>query len=125
MTPRLPINPGRCARGGHQTDETPMKRGHYKVIRTDGTETVHQGALSVPDICRLIGCDMLDTVTIDRLRETVMFVDDAGMIEGKPVNPKATALYHRVCKPGTLHQIHGTAVILNGRDIASFPATEE
>ena len=102
-----------------------MKRSHYKVIRADGTETVHHGAPSVADICRLIACDMLDTVTIDRLRQTVMFVDDSGVIDGKPVNPKATTLYHRVCKPGTLHQIHGHVVILNGRDIVSFPVTEE
>jgi hypothetical protein len=41
-----------------------------------------------------------------------MFVDDTGMIDGEPVNPKTTALYHAVCKPGTIHCIHGEVVIV-------------
>jgi hypothetical protein len=57
----------------------------------------------------------MDTVTINRMRQTVMFVDDTGMIDGKPVNPKATALYHAICKPSTIHQIHGNVVILDDR----------
>jgi hypothetical protein len=35
-----------------------------------------------------------------------MFVDDTGMLDGKPVNAKATALYRAICKRGTEHQIH-------------------
>jgi len=42
-----------------------------------------------------------------------MFVDDTGMIEGKPVNSKATALYHANCSPGTIFQIHGNVVIID------------
>jgi hypothetical protein len=38
------------------------------------------------------------------------------MIDNKPVNQKATALYHAVCRPGTLHQIHGDVVIVSDRD---------
>jgi hypothetical protein len=45
-----------------------------------------------------------------------MYVDDTGMIDGKPINAKATALYHARCKPGTVHQIHGHAVIVNDKD---------
>jgi hypothetical protein len=63
-------------------------------------------------ILRLIGCTSLDTVTIDRRKQAVMFVDDTGMIDVKPVNPKATELYHRVCKPGTVWAIHGDVVIV-------------
>lgn len=85
----------------------------YKIIRVDGTETVHEGKPTIHEITRLIGCDGLDTVTIDRKRLTVMFVDDTGLIDGKPVNAKATALYHAVCKPGTVWQIHGDVVIVN------------
>ena len=40
------------------------------------------------------------------------------MIYRKPVNAKATALYHAIYRPGTVHQIHGNVVILNNRDSA-------
>jgi hypothetical protein len=95
-----------------------MLTGTYKVIRIDGSETVHCGKPSLCEIARLIGCSSLDTVTIDRRRRTVMFVDDTGMIDNKPVNPKATALYHAVCTPGAVHQIHGDVVIVNDGDFA-------
>jgi hypothetical protein len=55
-----------------------MERGEYKVILIDGTETVHQGKSSIAEIQRLIGFNSCDTVTIDRRRQTVMFVDDMG-----------------------------------------------
>jgi hypothetical protein len=93
-----------------------MKPRTYKIIRVEGTETIHEGTAGIADILRIIGCNCLDTVTIDRKRQTVMFVNDAGMIDGKPVNAKATALYRAVCKPGTLHQIHGDVVIVNDGD---------
>jgi hypothetical protein len=48
----------------------------------------------------------------------VMMVDDAGMVDGKPVNSKATALYHSRCKPGTIHGIHGDVAIVNDEDFA-------
>ena len=62
------------------------------MILVDGTETVHEGKPSIVEIERLIGCDGLDTVTIDRKRQTVMFVEDTGMLTRRPVNEKATAL---------------------------------
>lgn len=93
-----------------------MNPGTYKVIRVDGTETIHEGKPTIGEITRLIGCDGLDHVTIDRRRQTVMFVDDTGMLDGKPVNAKATALYHAVCKPGTVWQIHGDVAIVNDGD---------
>jgi hypothetical protein len=67
-----------------------LKPGQYKVIRADGAESVHVGNPSIRAIQLLIGCDTLDTVTIDRRRQTVMFVDDVGMLDGKLVNAKAT-----------------------------------
>lgn len=36
----------------------------------------------------------------------------------KPVNAKATELYHAVCKPGTTHQIVGDVAIVNDEDFA-------
>jgi hypothetical protein len=44
-------------------------------------------------------------------------VDDTGMLDGKPVNPKATALYQAICRPGTIRPIHGDAVIVNNGKI--------
>ena len=93
-----------------------MNPGSYKVIRVDGTEITHEVKASIAEVMHIIGCNCLDTVTLDRRRQTVMFVDDTGMLDGKPVNPKATALYRAVCKPATLHQIHGNVVIVNDRD---------
>jgi hypothetical protein len=65
---------------------------------------------------RIIGCNCLDTVVIDWKRQTVMFVDDTGMLERKPANSKATALYRAVCMPGTMRQIHGDVVIVGWQD---------
>ena len=92
-----------------------MKSKQHKMILTDGTETVLPGKPDYRQICEIIGCTGLDTVTLNLRDETVMFVDDTGMIDGKPVNAKATALYHARCKPGTVHQIHGHVVIVNDR----------
>jgi len=93
-----------------------MNPGTYKLIRVDGTETMHEGKPTIREITRLICCEGLDTVTIDRKRQTVTFVDDTGMLDRKPVNAKATALYHAICKPGPVHQIHGDVVIVNDGD---------
>jgi hypothetical protein len=87
----------------------------HRLIRIDGTEQILETRPSFEEIRRLIGCDYLDTVTINRRRQTVMFVDDSGMIDGKPVNSKATALYHAICKPGTVHGIHGHVIVLDDR----------
>jgi len=91
-----------------------MNPGTYKVIRVDGTESNHHGKASIAEIMRLIVCDCLDHVTLSRRR--IMLVDDVGMLDGKPVNAKATALYHARCKPGTVHQIHGDVVIIEAGD---------
>jgi hypothetical protein len=93
-----------------------MEKGRFKIIRTDGTETDIEGKPTIRDLYAAIGCTCADTVTLDHKKRTVMFVDDTGMIDGKPVNGKATALYHSVCRPGTLHQIHGDVAIVNDRD---------
>jgi hypothetical protein len=98
-------------------ERAPLK-GEYKIIHVDGTETVHQGKPTTRAIQMLIGCSGLDTVTIDRKRQTVMFVDDTGMLDGKPVNAKATELYHAVCKPGTVWAIHGDVVIVPAGELA-------
>jgi hypothetical protein len=92
-----------------------MNPGAYRVIRIDGSESIHEGKVSIREIMRLIGCVGLDNVTIDRQRQTVMFVDDTGMLDRRPVNAKATRCII-VCRPGTVHQIHGDVVIVNNGD---------
>jgi len=94
-----------------------MKRGQYKIITVDGTETiVHK--LPTTDAIRLaIGADCLDTVVLSHSPPIlVMFVDDTGAIDGKPANEKATAMYLALCEPGTTHQICGDVAIVNDAD---------
>jgi hypothetical protein len=97
-------------------------------------------------ITSLIGAAVVDTVSIYRhkaacerfrMRMPVMVIDDHGYdvevvqharahvveIENrpvralKPVNPKATALYHAICRPGTTHEIVGDVAILDDEDV--------
>jgi hypothetical protein len=86
-----------------------------RVIRTDGTETMLDRPVSFDEICSLIGAVGLDTVALRHLGDPlqVMLVDDLGHVHGrKPVNPKATALYHANCVPGTTHEIVGDVAII-------------
>jgi hypothetical protein len=92
-----------------------MKPRQHKLILTDGTVTVLDAKPSTDEVKKLIGCDILDYVILNRRLDTIMPVDDTAMIDGKPMNEKATALYWKKCKPGTTHQIHGHVVIINDR----------
>jgi hypothetical protein len=111
-----------------------------QIIRTDGTEETHDVPQTnpFPRIYALMGCSLIDTVSLRDGR--VMLVDDAGYeydvidhgtgpdgvfrVEHrttrarKPVNPKATALYHAVCIPDTTHQIVGDVAIVRDADFA-------
>ena len=40
------------------------------------------------------------------------------MVDGKPVNPKATELYRAICIPGTMASIHGDVAIVWDGDFA-------
>jgi hypothetical protein len=104
-----------------------VNRGQYKIIRVDGTEELIDRKPNSDAIHEALGCDTLDTIRIGKNPvngppDTVMFVDDIGAgFEGstpKPVNPKATALYHSVCRPGTTNSIHGDVAIVNDEDFA-------
>ena len=95
------------------------------LIRTDGTEQHVDEPFSAID--RLIGATLLDSVNLCDGR--VMMVDDGGwetktvdhgdghfelrpIKARKPINEKATALYHAVCRPGTTFQIAGDVAIV-------------
>lgn len=95
-----------------------IKRGTYKIIRTDGSEELIEERPRPATIYKAIGCDCIDTVILDRETMTVMMVDDVGMVDGKPVNDKATAMYRACCKPGTPYLIHGDVAIVNDEDFA-------
>lgn len=108
-----------------------------KLIRADGTTDDLPRALTADAICRLIGAETLDFVSLRHLGEPlhVMAVDDSGYeiecreIEPghlmnvpvralKPVNAEATRLYHANTAPGTTHQIVGDVVVLQDDDFA-------
>lgn len=91
-----------------------------KLIRADGTETELHGPHAIADIQTMIGASTLDTVVLHSMGYPVhvMMVDDTGMIDGRPVNAKATTLYHAQCRPGVTHQIHGDVVIVPDSDYA-------
>lgn len=99
--------------------ELAVKRGEFIVIRVDGNVT-HCGFKPTNKVIKAaIGCDLIDVVILTHdngMPGIVMICDDTGMIDGKPVNPKATALYHSVCRPGTTHQIHGDVALVFDED---------
>lgn len=95
-----------------------VKPGSYWIIRVDGSETLIEGNPNVRQVAREIGAEVLDTVIVDRRRMIVMLVDDTGMVDGKPVNSKATEFYHSVCRPGTVFAIHGDAALVFDGDFA-------
>ena len=100
-----------------------MEKGHYKIIRVDGTEEMIDHRAQLDTIHGQIGCDCIDTVILTKDPSTgqpldVMIVDDTGMVTGKPLNPKATDLYRGVCRAGTFGEIFGDVAIVNDEDFA-------
>ncbi len=93
-----------------------------KLLRADGTEEMLTGPHSIQDVQAMIGADTIDTVLLRSWGDPlhVMLVDDTGMIAGRPVNARATALYHAQCRPGVTHQIHGDVVIVPDGDYAEI-----
>lgn len=91
-----------------------------KLIKADGTETELIGPHALQDVQKMIGADTLDIVLLRHMGKPahVMIVDDTGMIDGRPVNVKATALYHANCRPGTIYPIHGDVVVVPDHDYA-------
>ena len=108
-----------------------------RIIRADGTEQDLPGPLPYRELAKMIDARACDTVALRHLGQPlhVMLVDDygyetetitlrPGLIEQrpvralKPVNVKATALYHAECVPGTTHQIVGDVVVVPDDDFA-------
>lgn len=82
------------------------------VIRADGRELDVESARN--GISKLIGATVMDGFSLRDGR--YVFADDEGHRKKLPVNAKATALYHGICKPGTLWQILGDVAIISDDD---------
>lgn len=99
-----------------------IKRGQYKIVRVDGTETVINEAPTIDSVHKAIGCDCIDTVIVTKdiydMAETVMLVDDTGMLTNKPINKRATALMEVLYKP-PYNPIHGDVVLCNDKDFGN------
>lgn len=78
------------------------------IIRVDGSEERVDRRFG--EIERLIRAHGLDTVNLRDGR--VMLCDDTGIAAGRPINAKATTLYHGVCRPGTTQTIRGDVAIV-------------
>ena len=107
-----------------------------EILRTNGTKEDHEvGKHILLDwIHRMIGAETTDSFRLKDGTDRVCIVDDHGYeTEGiesngtiylnqvkalKPVNEEATRLYHRICKPGTTHQIVGDVAIAHDGDFA-------
>jgi hypothetical protein len=103
--------------------ETAIAQGTYIVIRADGTEESYNsddhGRPTIERIEKLIGANYLDTVNLRRIHPNLMMmVDDNYANSGRPVNAKATKLYHSICKPGTTWEICGDVALVNDEDYA-------
>jgi hypothetical protein len=98
-----------------------VKRGEYRIVRVNGAVISMPEKPTLRAIQQAIGAETLDSVILKRDSDRptiVMMVDDTGMIDSKPPNPKATELYHAICKPGTVWQIHGDVAIVHDGDFA-------
>jgi len=92
--------------------------GETLVIRVDGREERYTGRATIRDITQKIGARTLDAVNVDKIRQIVMVVDDAGREKDLPVNARATEMYRSICRPGTTWQIRGDVVLVNDADFA-------
>ena len=101
-----------------------IKRGRFLIVLTDGSFVWVPDKPTTRIVEKMIGADVLDTVTLRRGGEVpgkdaiVMFVDDLGVSKDLPVNQKATEYYLSRCKPGTTHEIRGDVALVNDEDFA-------
>lgn len=83
-----------------------------KIIHVDGSEEDVEFDQSEchQRIEKELDCNALDTVNLRN--GYTMYVDDIGLQKEKPVNKKATALYHGICVPGTTQPIVGDVMVI-------------
>jgi hypothetical protein len=93
-----------------------VSRGEFLIVRVDGTESRVASRPSIRTVAKQIGAETVDTVLLDRRRQIVMLVDDTGMIDGKPVNTKATDLARAAFGQAYPYSIHGDVAIVHDQD---------
>ena len=91
---------------------------NIKIIRVNGDTEDHVASKRnlLMAVHKLIGVEVCDTVLLKAGK--VMIVDDTGAIDGKPINFKATDLYHKKCGWVTPNSIHGDVAICTDLDFA-------
>lgn len=105
-----------------------------EILRTNGTKEEHEVGkhILLPWIQRMIGADTTDSFRLKDGTTRVCILNDHGyQIEEVhagnriylkptkallPVNHEATKLYHRICVPGTKHEIVGDVAIAFDED---------
>jgi hypothetical protein len=92
--------------------DAPLRR----VIRADGLIEIIDAAKTVKEIAALIGAQDSGLDTVNLRNGMVMLVDDLGYDKNLEPNATATALYHKVCVPGTTHLILGDVAIVPDAD---------
>ena len=94
------------------------KKCLIEIIRVD--ESIEHHTLSnhglIIAVTAMIGAEVCDSVNL--MNGKVMIVDDTGKLEGKPINPIATDLYHIKCGWVTANSIHGDVAICTDNDFA-------
>jgi ornithine carbamoyltransferase len=90
-----------------------------KIIRTNGEEVQLDKPQSIADVEKLIGADVLDTVSL-RDRVHVMLVDDLSHKKGLPINQAATELYWEKCGRPVDHVIRGDVVVVPDSDFGGM-----
>lgn len=93
-----------------------IKQGTYKIIQIDGTESVVEGKPTIDKAKHIIGCETIDAVNLGN--DTIMLVDDVGLIDDRPINQKATELMLQRFGPKYPSKIHGDVLIVNDLDFA-------
>jgi len=87
-----------------------------RVIRADGAIEILDGPKTTREIAALIGAQDSGLDAVNLRNGMVMLVDDLGYDKELNPNAIATALYHKICVPGTTHQILGDVVIVPDAD---------
>lgn len=87
-----------------------------EILRVGGGREVHDLPRHrlLQSIQRLIGCACCDAIHLRDGR--VMLVDDVGMVDNKPINPGATAVYHGIYS--SPYSIHGDVAIVLDKEFA-------
>lgn len=87
-----------------------------KLIKTNGEEIDFATKISSSDVAKLIGAACLTSIMLADGTHA-MCIDDTGLIDGRPINPKATLLYWQKYGPND-NAIHGDVLVVPDADYA-------